>query len=617
MSSKSNQIVTFWEDIESQIRCTTFLRKGEVLDNSNQRLVRDALVLTSLGWFDLISSGGYPTVDLKTRWLNAICHTDFYDLVTCFKLSDSLLTRMEFDDYVSFKHLLKQDFPSSGAIIAPLKGLIDEWCNSNTASSFSSLHCCFTFISRLNLHGLDDLIDETMEKFYLDESRISDIIPTQEEVDIISSWFPRSARYDLFENFDPKHGNGSVANCKNSLRDKYSTLGIDPLLHYFNNKIGWSKDNFPRPLLNLERDSKIVFVPKSVTALRTICMESSTLQWYQQGLLSAIDRYICRTPALRKRIDLHDQEKNRDLAWEGSISGQFSTIDLSSASDSVSWQLVKRWFRYSSLREALSCTRSTRSVLPDNTKLVLNKYAPMGSALCFPIECIVFAAMAEASIIEYGDLVSHSRYRVYGDDIVIETKYVPLLTKRLIQNGFLLNLSKTFTTTSGPIFRESCGGEYLDGVDVTPIKLSRNFSGLNFKGKDSSSRIIAAIDLCNRCFNRLPSVRRYVISKLNCLPIAYRVPFSADGETGLFSPNPTNHHISSLKYYHVEYQHLYYKHGGLAVKREPVEQADDDIRLYEWLRSTQHRTHFDYEVDTRVDIRSPQPTTWGRKASML
>lgn len=624
MSNNANQLVAFWEVVEQCVRRKSIKRLGQDLSTPNLITVQDALILLTLCWHDLLLFGGYPVSNLYPRWLNAILDIDFYDLVVSFKEADELLLDSSLDSYENFKHSLKQTNPLIGAIIAPLKGYIEGWTVNRSIFAFSQLHCAFVFLSRLNLHGLHDLKQKAVEDYLDNEKRLSNVIPTMEECQIITEWFPRDRVYDIMENFFPKHGPGAVSEPCKCLSDKYKCLGTDDLIHYLDNKIGWREADYPRRRTSFARCSRVVLVPKSVTKLRTICAEPATLQWYQQGFLSSLRDYISSHRYLRRRIDLigqnrdHDpQKRNRDLAWEGSVDGSFSTIDLSAASDSVSTQLVKSWFNKSCLREALWCTRSRRSVLPDGSLLDMNKFAPMGSALCFPIECIVFAAIVEASIREVGDSPMQSRYCIFGDDIVVETKYTNVLFRRLSENGFVVNTSKSFFSTNSPIFRESCGGEYMDGMDVTPIRLSRKFNGIRMDGRYDPSRISACCDLCNRTYTRLPSVRRYIISQLNQLRPEYRVLFSDDGERGVFSPSATNHHLWATRYYHNDYQSDYVKHGGVVMKTKPPLESDEDIRLYEWLRSTCRRDSFNDEIDSRVNIRSQGSITWGRKASML
>jgi hypothetical protein len=59
---------------------------------------------------------------------------------------------------------------------------------------------------------------------------------------------------------------------------------------------------------------------------------------------------------------------------------------------------------------------------------------------------------------------------VYGDDIIIDSKFTESVVRGLSQIGLLVNLEKTYR--SGP-FRESCGGDFHFGMDVTPVRVRK------------------------------------------------------------------------------------------------------------------------------------------------
>lgn len=95
----------------------------------------------------------------------------------------------------------------------------------------------------------------------------------------------------------------------------------------------------------------------------------------------------------------------------------------------------------------------------------------MGSAMCFPVETLVFAACCEYVTREHGHRL---RYSVFGDDIIVPTECYDDLLHVLSLLGFKVNQDKSFFKPSD-WFRESCGGEYCDGYDVTPLRVSRKY----------------------------------------------------------------------------------------------------------------------------------------------
>lgn len=216
------------------------------------------------------------------------------------------------------------------------------------------------------------------------------------------------------------------------------------------------------------------FVPKSYKTYRSICMEDLSLVPYQQATFRAMDRWFRST--LSSRIDLQDQSRSRAMAMVGSKHpSTYATIDLSMASDSVSEALVRKWLWRTPLRDCLYATRSSVATYNDS-EFELPMFAAMGSACCFPLECLVFALMCEATVrsIDGPSMAGHAKWYVYGDDIVIETAYAPALIERLQRNGFIVNLEKSYVDPDSH-FREACGGEYYAGEDVTPVRISRNF----------------------------------------------------------------------------------------------------------------------------------------------
>jgi hypothetical protein len=129
--------------------------------------------------------------------------------------------------------------------------------------------------------------------------------------------------------------------------------------------------------------------------------------------------------------------------------------------------------------KALEACRSESTVLTDGREVKLNKFAPMGSSCCFPVEALIFWSACVASqrrIERYPQKAlkgnEHFEVYVYGDDIIVPALYYAATVEDLQRVGLKVNLSKSFS--EGP-FRESCGGEYYYGVDVTPVRVRKPF----------------------------------------------------------------------------------------------------------------------------------------------
>lgn len=226
-----------------------------------------------------------------------------------------------------------------------------------------------------------------------------------------------------------------------------------------------------------EATAKVVLVPKDSRGPRLISMEPLELQWIQQGLSAAIVRKLESSGNITCGfVNFTNQEINRNLALGNSNgSGAFITLDLKDASDLVSLWLVRKLFPLHVYKALFAC-RSHRTRLPDGHCLSLNKFAPMGSACCFPIEALVFWALAVGSlkaIRKFGDLSSLPPVYVYGDDIVLRREDYERV--RPVFEFFQLEFSDGKCCT-GRFFRESCGMDAFKGHPVTPLRIKQQIS---------------------------------------------------------------------------------------------------------------------------------------------
>lgn len=251
-----------------------------------------------------------------------------------------------------------------------------------------------------------------------------------------------------------------------------------------------------------EQPVRVVLVPKTLKTPRVIAIEPTCMQFMQQALLNLIVPEIERDPLLSDLIGFTDQQPNQLMAREGSESQGLATIDLSEASDRVSNQHVRAMTRrFPHFAWGLDATRSRKADVPGHGVIRLAKFASMGSAVCFPVEAMVFTTIVFMGIqdmlkrpITRRDVKSYSRkVRVYGDDIVVPTDTLPYVIDRLEAFGLKVNRDKTFGTGK---FRESCGRDYYDGLDVTPVRVRHVFPS----SRKSATEVIAAVSLRNRLY---------------------------------------------------------------------------------------------------------------------
>jgi len=222
--------------------------------------------------------------------------------------------------------------------------------------------------------------------------------------------------------------------------------------------------------------AKVVLVPKDSRGPRLISCEPLEYQWIQQSQMTTLVDVIESHPLTKGHVNFRDQSVNGRLALEGSTgSYPWVTLDMKEASDRVSLRLVYSLFP-SNWFAALYASRSSHTLLPDGTKVRMKKFAPMGSAVCFPVEAIVFWALSVSALMIY----KHMQLRkaaanvfVYGDDIVLSTEDHSIVYQCLEAVGLKVNADKC--CTAGP-FKESCGVDAFHGVPVTPLKMRKPWS---------------------------------------------------------------------------------------------------------------------------------------------
>lgn len=217
-----------------------------------------------------------------------------------------------------------------------------------------------------------------------------------------------------------------------------------------------------RPV-TLVSGSRMTTVPKNEECERTIAIEPSG----NMCLQLALEGYI--TDVLRSiGLDIRVQSDiNKGLARFGSISGELATIDLKSASDLISIPLCRKLLPRP-LFNFMCRVRSTHTTI-GGVEYRLNMMSTMGNGFTFPTMTLLFVALIYATRLRNGgpsNFIDWTHTGVFGDDIIVPTSEADELIDVIEKAGFIVNHDKTFTT--GP-FRESCGGDFHLGYDVTPF----------------------------------------------------------------------------------------------------------------------------------------------------
>ena len=292
------------------------------------------------------------------------------------------------------------------------------------------------------------------------------------------------------EDIVPKHGPGATADKLTSngkYMSRYWTRRLEKVFHFgdflspsprFSDEEWCDGIDLLEP--GDEMPSRVISVPKTQKTPRIIAIEPSSVQYVQQGILESLTR-ATNSDLIGKFISSESQLPNQELAQQGSY-GLLATLDLSEASDRVSLNHVKSITSGNRLfQEAILACRSERASVPGEGVISLSKFASMGSALCFPLEAMVFLAIIFLGIerergyrftnrTEFNQFVG--MVRVYGDDIIIPVEYVHTVVDSLEHFGAKVNRRKSFWTGR---FRESCGKEYYSGHDVSIVKVRRVF----------------------------------------------------------------------------------------------------------------------------------------------
>lgn len=226
--------------------------------------------------------------------------------------------------------------------------------------------------------------------------------------------------------------------------------------------VSWAGRDLPIPteLLVVEGNT-VTTVPKNWKKDRVIAIEPDWNMFYQKGLGRLIRARLQRWGQLLPEA----QEISRALARLGSWTGSLATLDMSRASDSVSIALCEALLPDDWLRPILDL-RSPKGLV-NGTSITYEKVSSMGNGATFELETLLFYALVlAASSKEYWETSA-----VYGDDIICSTHAVDDVLSTLVDAGFSVNADKSFWT--GP-FRESCGGHYWAGKDVTPFYLKHH-----------------------------------------------------------------------------------------------------------------------------------------------
>jgi len=341
---------------------------------------------------------------------------------------------------------------------------------------------------------------------------------------------------EIFDGF----GVGPGSNIGTRSNDFYSKIGtsvmtassqelLDQFKHLTASEAMWSRVESTRSQNRgsaVIKASRLSFVPKTRKISRTICTEPLCNMFFQKGIGKVLEQRLREVSG----IDFSFQpDKNRTLARIGSETGRFGTIDLSSASDSMSLTLVREFFPPTVVRW-LERARTPSTILPDGREVELHMVSSMGNAFTFPLQTLFFLSLvygvyrARSLKIERPGVHSLGNLAVFGDDIIVLHEAYDHVCRLLMLCGFKVNVDKSF---NDGLFRESCGADYYGGHNVRGVYLqslmtpSDRYSAINRLNVWSAEHGVP-----------LPETIRFLLRDQRFL----RVPFHESDDSGVKVP---------------------------------------------------------------------------------
>lgn len=219
--------------------------------------------------------------------------------------------------------------------------------------------------------------------------------------------------------------------------------------------------------------SKLNFAAKESEIARVINTEANIDMMFQKGIGTDMEGVLKQFYS----IDLSTQPTvNRFLAKMGSLGWmKYSTMDLRSYSDTISYDFVKFYFPPHAF-QTMDTVRSKVIELPHEFgggSVKLNIFSTMGNGFTFPMQTLILASLLKA-VYEAEGLPTNCNdaphFSVFGDDVICLDQVFHKVMKVFEYCGFSVNEHKSFSTGS---FRESCGEDYFKGQNIRSIYCKR------------------------------------------------------------------------------------------------------------------------------------------------
>lgn len=267
-------------------------------------------------------------------------------------------------------------------------------------------------------------------------------------------------------------------------------------------------------------------VPKTYAKARIIAPEHPYAAWNMQRVRKAMERclaeseYGCLAP-------IRDADINRLLCREASITHEYACVDMSSASDTISYWLASNILPPNVVKE-IDRFRPPYVAIPDEAGVrkntLLGTYLTSGSPACFITETIIilsaYLAGRDIAKVAYPD-DELLMPLVFGDDGLCDVRTLSTMYDVFSKMGMIVNGDKTYYG----YFRENCGVEYLNGLPTKSKYWPRK--ALSLVGRDASLTVKSLSDLQHRLFWRFP--RATAVLEDFVVAIEPRMTFSRPG----------------------------------------------------------------------------------------
>lgn len=333
-------------------------------------------------------------------------------------------------------------------------------------------------------------------------------------------------------------------------------------------------------------------VAKNTESWRLICVVGNGYMFIQQGLKNELYDHIERHPLTKGHINFYDQRVNGRMAYTSSITLEYATLDMKDASDRImKWHIRLFFERVPELRDRLLALSENYIEVPTidgkRERMVCEKFAPMGSALCFPVMSVVHYALLAAAVYHVAaphDAKRHSRdVFVYGDDLLVRSCYAEDVINIMEQFGLKFNRSKCYITSH---FRESCGVDAYNGVLVTPTRIKKRLN-LDPCAETITAYLAYESDLFSNGFiSTARALRHHIrVAYFERRYRQFKVPLAAHPETGIIAWGRKSSSFCGRFNAYVDRRHGRFKKPSPTATSRELPWYDDDVTRVEVAQS--------------------------------